>query len=239
VNATRALLACDVLADEIAALSAGLDGLIRPVVWLEMGLHDHPDLLRTKIQETIAQIEQQPDVATILLAYGTCGLGLAGLRAGRCALVIPKAHDCVSILLGSVARHVAVLRESPDVYFYSPGWIRGRRVPGPDREAELRATYFARYPDDPEMVDEIMASDREMFARHGCAAYVDLTGDAAACDYCRRCAGSLGWRFTPLQGDPALLRALLTGPWDDPRFLIVPPGRTTTAMPDGTLGLLS
>ena len=26
-------------------------------------------------------------------------------------------------------------------YFFSPGWIRGRRVPGPDREDHLRSFY--------------------------------------------------------------------------------------------------
>ena len=33
----------------------------------------------------------------------------------------------------------------------------------------------------------------------------------------------MGWGFDKIPGDPALLKALLAGEWDEKRFLIVPP----------------
>ena len=129
----RAVLACDVFADEIARLQSGPGISLHSVTWLEMGLHDHPENLRKCIQETISAIERDPAVGTILLAYGLCGQGLLGIRAGRCPLVLPRASDCVAILLGGDARREAMLKDSPHTYFYTPGWVRGKRVPGPGR----------------------------------------------------------------------------------------------------------
>jgi hypothetical protein len=227
------LIACDVFAAEVAALAhtAPLAGTL----WLEMGLHDNPARLRGSLQDAVARASAAPDVERIVLGYGLCGRGLAGLRADRVPLILPRAHDCISILLGGVERHQAVLREEPGTYFYSPGWIRGKRVPGPDREAHARALYTARHPDDPETVEDLVQADRETFLHHKRAAYVDLTHDRAAEDYCRSCAAHLGWEFTRLTGDPAFLRTLLTGPWDDARFLTVPPGLSVTQTSDGTL----
>ena len=230
-----ALLACDVFTDEIAALRGRGGVQLGPVAWLEMGLHDYPDRLREQLQKTIASLESDPAVEVILLAYGRCGNGLVGVRAGRVPLVLPRGHDCISILLGGPATHEAVLREQPGTYFYSPGWIRGRRVPGPDREAWLRALYTPRYPDDPDTVTDLIEADREAFAHHNCAAYVDITNDTRAENYCRDCARHLGWSCRRLPGDPALLTALLTGPWDEARFLVAPPGRLITAAADGRL----
>lgn len=232
---TRALLACDVFTDEIALLRSRTTAPIGPVAWLEMGLHDRPAELRRAVQTALAALESAPEVEVVLLAYGRCGDGLVGLRAGRCPLVLPRAHDCVSVLLGGPAAHEAVLRDDPGVYFYSPGWIRGRRVPGPDRATHLRTLFAARYPDDPDRVADLVAADAETFAAHGCAAYVDLTDDPVAEAYCRECARHLGWRFRRLPGDARLLHDLLVGPWDDTRFLRVPPGHAIAAAADGTL----
>ena len=141
-----ALLACEVFVDEIAAL-AGEPAPWRAAAWLEMGLHDHPDRLRAAIQTSITGLEADPQVEAIALAYGRCGNGLLGVRAGRVPLVLPQAHDCISILLGGVDRHNALLRENPGTYFCSPGWVREKRVPGPDRETYLRTLYGERYGD--------------------------------------------------------------------------------------------
>jgi hypothetical protein len=231
-----ALLACDVFTDELAALRREFAAsALGPARFLEMGLHDHPARLRARLQTEIDRLYADPDVERILLAYGRCGDGLVGVRAMGVPLHLPRGHDCISILLGDSARHEAVLREHPATYFYSPGWIRGRRVPGPDRPSHLRALYTERHPDDPELVEDLLAADAELFARHDRAAYVDLTQDRAAEDYCRACAKHLGWSFVRLAGDPALLRALLTGPRPEDKFLTVPPGHVIARAPSGAL----
>lgn len=218
----RAVLACDVFADEVARLQEEERIQLHSVTWLEMGLHDHPPHLRQAVQEAIAEIERDQTVEATLLAYGLCGQGLLGVRAGRCPLVLPRAADCVAVLLGGDTRREELLREDPHLYFYTPGWVRGKRVPGPDREAHVRAMYAGKH--DEETIDDLVEADREAFAPYGTACYVDITGDAGAESYSQRCAECLGWRFRKEKGDPSMLRALLAGAWDDKDFLTVPPG---------------
>lgn len=226
----RAVLACDVFADEIARLQADAGVCLHSVTWLEMGLHDHPLRLRQAVQDAIAAIEADTSVETILLAYGICGQGLLGVCAGRCPLVLPRAADCVAVLLGGDARREALLKDDPHTYFYSPGWVRGKRVPGPDREAHIRAQYAERH--DPGTIEDLVEADRETFAPYRTACYVDITGDAKAEAYSRRCAECLGWEFRRETGDPRMLRALLTGLWDERDFLLVPPRMRIAMGPD-------
>ena len=231
-----AILSCDVFQDEWALLLKTCPTAIRSVEWLRMGLHDQPLLLRSTVQQKILEMEtQDPELTTILLAYGLCGNGLADIQAHRCQLILPRAHDCIAILLGGNAAHAAALKDNPGMYFYSPGWGRGRRVPGSERDLRLRALCSARHPDDPDLVDDLIEADHETFAHHNCAAYVDITADAQAEHYCRDCARHLRWDYRKLQGNPRLLQGLISGDWRDDDFLTIPPGRRSKLSTDGHL----
>lgn len=227
-----AIISCDVFQEE---LDTFISPSVQPgaLVMLEMGLHDQPDILRREVQATIDRMEALPEIKTILLLYGVCGNGLIGVKASRCRLVLPRAHDCISILLGCPEKHQAVLADNPGTYFYSPGWVRGRRVPGPGRDAHLQAYYSEKYPDDEEMVEDLIEADRSTYAHHNCAAYVDLTANAGAESYCKDCAVSLGWKYRRLQGDATLLKDFLSGNWDRSRFLVTEPGQPVAAVLDG------
>jgi hypothetical protein len=229
-----ALIACDVFQEELSAF-AGDTPPWHHIEYLKMGLHDQPDKLRQEIQAAITRIEADSEVDTILLAYGLCGNGLLGICAQRCILILPRAHDCISILLGGMERHSAILKENPGTYFYTPGWVRSKRVPGPDREAHIRTVYAERYPDDEEMIDELVEADADAFAHHNCAAYVDVTGNSQAERYCQDCAQHLGWQFRRLSGDSSMLKDLLNGNWEDSRTLTVPPGHKTVQHGQSTL----
>lgn len=229
-----ALLACDVFLEELKEL-AGPTPPWQAEAYLEMGLHDQPDNLRTLLQAKIEEWENELEVDTIVLAYGRCGNGLVGLRGTRCQLVLPQAHDCVSILLGSKERHEAILKNNPGTYFYTPGWVRGKRVPGPGREAFLRELYAERFDDDEEMIEELVEADRESYEHHNCAAYVSIIDRPEAHQYCQGCARHLNWQQEDHPGDPSFLLDLIQGNWKPERFLIVPPGQAIGANADGLL----
>ncbi|MDO8541182.1 MAG: DUF1638 domain-containing protein [Opitutaceae bacterium] len=229
-----ALIACRVLDLELAGFTRGAAHIVRCETF-EMGLHDRPSELRSTLAGAITRAEADPAVECVVLVYGLCGLALVDLAPRRCPIVVPRAHDCITLLLGSKERYAACMREEPGTYWYSPGWNHGQRVPGPEREATWRREYTEKYgADDAEALLEV---ERETFAQHSCAGYVDLglAGNAADRDYAERCARLLGWRFQLHAGDPALLRDLVEGRWDEARFLIVKPGERIAHSPDETI----
>ena len=218
-----ALVACRVLEAEIEALAGGAPHIVRRE-FFEIGLHDQPTKLRSLLADAVARAEADPAVRQVALAYGLCGLALVGISPRRCPLVVARAHDCITLFLGSKERYAARMSEEPGTYWYTPGWNRARRVPGPEREEKLRAEYSAKF--DAEETEALLEMERAAFAQHTTAGYTDLglPGDGESRRYAERCAKSLGWRFREHAGDSTLLRDLLHGPWDAARFLVVRPG---------------
>jgi hypothetical protein len=230
-----ALLACEVFAGEIAMVEAEAGARIVRRGMFEIGLHDRPDILRATLQEAVDTMDACEGIDAVVLAYGLCGLGTAGLRAGSHPLVIPRAHDCITVFLGSKERYARRQAECPGCYYYTPGWNRARRVPGPEREAALRADFAARF--DPEDVDFLMENEKAVWASYHTSTYIrgGTTEDEIESEYTRCCASALGWKFEEIAGDTRLLHDLLRGPWDDARFQIVPPGQVLGHSPDDAI----
>ena len=217
-----AVLAYTVFEDEIAL--HGAPNIIE-TRWFEIGLHDRPDDLRAILQGSIDALDGRTDMDAVVLAYGLCGRGTVGLRARNHPLVIPRAHDCITVFMGSKEAYAEHQRRCPGCYYYTPGWNRSRRVPGPEKLELMRADYASRFDEDD--VEFLMESEREQLAQHDTVSYLDLgTADASKEQaYAKSCAEWLGWKFEHLPGDPTLLRDLLRGNWDDARFQIIEPGR--------------
>lgn len=226
-----ALIACEVFRDEIAMLATGTAGL-RATRWLEIGLHDRPDVMRGALQAAVDEMDGRDDIGVIVLAYGLCGLGTAGLRAGRHPLVIPRAHDCITVFLGSKDVYAGRQQACPGCHHYTPGWNRARRVPGPERLEMLRGEFGRRF--GPDEAAFLLESEREAWAAYDTATFIDLgTSNAdAEAGHAERCAEWLGWKFERVRGDPKLLHDLLHGPWDDARFQTVAPGCRLGHSPD-------
>jgi len=220
-----AVVTCAVLETEIAQFAGGLEHIVRIEV-LEQGLHSEPGKLREKLQAAIDWVETQTDAGIIALGYGLCSRGGEGVRSRRCRLVIARAHDCITLLLGSQERYAEYVKQNPGTYWYSPGWNRHAPMPGQERYEKLRREYVDKYGED--NADYLMESEQHWFKTYNNAAFVHLgCGDIEKeLAYTRRCAEWLGWRCDQQCGDPGLLKALLSGPWDNERFLVLEPGQT-------------
>ncbi|HEX9046608.1 MAG TPA: DUF1638 domain-containing protein [Verrucomicrobiae bacterium] len=229
-----ALLACSVFEQEIALHTQGAEH-IAETRFFEMGLHDHPERMRELLQANLAAVEARSDIEAVVLVYGLCGLGTAGLKPRRHTLVIPRAHDCITVFMGSKEKYAEHQRACPGCYYYTPGWNRNRRVPGPDKLAAYRAELAQKFsPDD---VDFLLETEREQWARHSTATFLDLgTADAESeAAYARRCADWLAWQFERLRGDATLLQDLLWCRWDNIRFQMVAPGQRLGHAPDESI----
>src|SRR5574340_1563501 len=116
------VIACSVLNDLLGSrLPPGV-----PATWLDITLHNTPKKRAASLQQRIDDIAQP---SLILIGYGLCGNGLAGVKSRLHTLVIPRMHDCVAMFLGSHQRYVQRFFASPNTYYLTKGWIDARDEP--------------------------------------------------------------------------------------------------------------
>jgi hypothetical protein len=199
---------------------------------LRFGLHSEPDQLRALLQTRIEAAADGYDA--IVLAYGLCGKATAGLSAAGIPLVIPRAHDCITLFLGSRARYAEQFENKPGTYWYVQDYIeRGEGSAttlsiGAGMENDIQGTYEAyvqKYGEDnAAYLMEVMGAWQQHYQR---AAFIDMgVGDGAAVAAKAQAeAARRGWAFERLAGDLTLIRRLLWGEWEDD-FLVVQPGQT-------------
>jgi hypothetical protein len=221
-----AVITCAVLELEIQHLAKDLPRVAHVEI-LEQGLHNEPPKLRTRLQEAVSRVENAfAHVESIVLGYGLCSRGVEGVKTSRANLIIPRAHDCITLLLGSKERYSQYVKENPGTYWYSPGWNKHHTPPGKERYDKLLAQYREKYGEDD--AQYLMETEQAWFSAYSRATYVHLGVGRTENDvqYTRSCADWLKWSFDMQEGSPLLLRDLLTGPWDDQRFLVLRPGQT-------------
>ena len=219
-----AIISCEVFEIELKQLLTTRPHVKR-LDLIDWGLHNEPKKMPAALQAKVAEVESDPAVEAIVLGYGVCSRGTEGIVAGRCPLVIPRAHDCITVLLGSKERYAEYVASNPGTYWYSPGWNKHHLAPGKGRYDTLRSQYVEKFGEDD--ADYLMEQEQAWFSAYSRATYVHLTIGATDADraYTRECADFLGWQYDEQRGDPKLLQDLLDGPWDADRFLVVPPGQ--------------
>jgi len=113
-------LTCEVLARSVYLCAAHSPHVV-DVRLNRRGLHDDPPNLRAILQAEIDESGAPYDA--VVLAYGLCGGATAGLRAGAIPLVVPRAHDCITLFLGDRARYQAEFTANPGTYWYVQDYL--------------------------------------------------------------------------------------------------------------------
>jgi hypothetical protein len=209
-----------------AYLCASRSKNIVDIVLMPQGLHDEPDKLRNEVQKALnntVDIQQRPYDAS-LLGYGLCSNGIVGLSA-KIPIVVPRGHDCVTLLLGSKDKYQEYFDSHRGVYWYSAGWIESGKQPGKERYEKTLKEYQEKYGDD--NAQYLMEMEQGWMKQYNWATYIDW--DFASSDeyrrYTKSCAEFLNWNYDEIKGQPALMQKLVDGPWDESEFLVVEPGR--------------
>lgn len=232
-------IACDVLARPVY-LAAAQSPHVVDVVLERFGLHITPKKLRQTLQAHIHAADDVGGYDAVVLAYGLCGQAAQGLQAGTVPLVIPRAHDCITLFLGGRGRYDREFSACPGTYWYVQDFVErgdsettslsiGAFTAG-DAEA-VYAEYVEKYgADNAAYLMEVMQAWQEHYER---AAFIELgVGEGQnALAYAGEIARRRGWRFERLVGDLALIWRLLNGDWADD-FLILQPGQFIEATGD-------
>lgn len=226
------LIACEILYRELCAAVAESPNQI-DIEFLPKGLHDIGQAgMSARLKEVVESVDESK-YAAVLLGYGLCSNGLVGLRARSIPLVIPRAHDCITLFLGSKERYLDYFQSHPGTYFKTGGWIErgdGLAQFGPEtiqQQAGMTNTLddlIAKYGEDNgRFLWEQLCN---MTRNYGGLTYIAMgVGPEQEFEHrSREEAAARGWKFDRIEGDSSLVRALLDGPWDEERFLVVPPG---------------
>ena len=138
-------ITCEALARPVY-LAAALSPHVIDVELLRRGLHNKPADLRSVLQTTVDEAEGW-NFDAIVMVYGLCGQGTAGLVARGIPVVIPRAHDCITLFLGSRERYQDQFENYPGTYWYSQDYIErddgsGSALSmGSGADQELQASY--------------------------------------------------------------------------------------------------
>ncbi|PLX39747.1 MAG: hypothetical protein C0608_11255 [Deltaproteobacteria bacterium] len=215
-KAKRAVIACGIFEVEVERLLKGHDYI--SVTYLEQGLHVKPEKIAPHIQEIVDEAAKWAD--EIVLGYGLCSNGVAGVVAPAQGLIVPKAHDCIPLFLGSLEKYKESSTAHPGTYYLNSGWIKGELDPLGTLEK-----YKERL--DPEIAEWGIQEEMKHYTR---IAYIDGNNGKSAkeIERAKENAEFLGKEFQIIEGSGDYLEKLLFGPYDSEEFFHIAPGETIT-----------
>lgn len=207
----RTVIACSMMEDELKLVYKKM-GCSDPIIWLDRGYHNTPEILRKKIQEEIFKLQDQEE---ILLTFGLCGNGTAGIYSPSTRLILPKFDDCLNMFLCTKKRKQRALVEAGTIYL-TRGWTL-------DKESIIQQYNELQKKYDEETCEIIMET---MYAHYNSITLID-TGcyDMEKTRLYAEKAGSfLNLQIKEIVGTVKILEQLLSGSWEQ-NFIVLEPGQ--------------
>ena len=198
---------------EIEMLSQG--SLELEIHYLDQGLHRTPQRMLGIVQEKIDEVED--GASEIVLGYGLCSRGIAGLKCQSVRLVIPRCHDCIALFLGSSETYQRRMEAQPGTYYLTPGWIREKKDPLGIVE-EIYTPKLGRELAVWGMQEELKNYSHITYVETGAGESEALRRRA------RENASFFEKIFEDIQGSLAFFERLIKGPYREPDFIVLASG---------------
>jgi len=231
------LICCEVFMREVCLAISQTPNIIDPE-FTPKGAHEDSDYLRALIQEKIDAVSEADGYDAILLGFGLCGNSTQGIKARSIPLVIPRAHDCCTVFLGSRQKFVEYFKDNLSAEWSSAGYMeRGDsylrdtdtgKFLGLDKDYEQLVEQYGE--ENAQYIWETLHPD----AHSNELIYIEVPEFAhlGYLDRIRPLAQEQDKTVRVLDGDMRLIRSLVNGSWDEKEFLIVPPGKEIKAVYD-------
>lgn len=225
------LVSCAVLCRE-SYYCAAISKNIIDVKILEQGLHDIGECkMSAKLQEELDAIAMEKYDA-ILFGYGLCNNGIRGLHS-KIPLVIPRAHDCITLLMGSKEKYRKYFDDNPGTYYKSSGWIERAKNHLSNPASTTRKMGIATYEEYVEKYGEDNAKYLIETTGGGLEHYTKLAfidtkvGDTNHYKAQQReSTKNKNWDFDDVEGNVDILLKMTNREWNDDEFLVIQPGDT-------------
>jgi len=203
------VFACSTLADEIQKiLPSNIELELLPYA-----LHREPQKLQFELQQ---RIDTDTEHDTLLFGYGLCSYGVVNLHSLRHTLVIPRVHDCISILMGSREIYNREFEKCPGTIYLSKGWIDQGAEPLAEfkRHTETYGEENSQW-----MIDTQYSNyKRVVFIDTGVGNTDELV------KYSGKVAKYIKVDYQVQKGSLHMIEKLIQGDWDV-EFVVTPPGR--------------
>ncbi len=234
------LISCEVFVREMCAAITRSPNEV-DVEFLPKGLHDlGREGMIARLQDVFDDIDESLYDAAVF-GYGLCNNGLVGLEARRIPIVLPRAHDCITMFLGSKNRYFDYFQKNPGTYFLTSGWIERGEARGELSQLSIQNQNGMN--DSYEELVEKYGEDNAQFLweelvqhtkNYGKYAFIEMgiEPDDRFEKKARKRARERGWSFEKLDGKMTLIRNLVDGNWNEEDFLSVPPGYRIAASHD-------
>jgi hypothetical protein len=222
------VLACEATAPqtEIAARDCGNE---IDLTILDAGLHAvGQEKMPVELQKAIDEVDASRYDA-ILLVYGLCNNGICGLHA-EIPLVAPRAHDCITLFMGSKEKYREYFDTHPGTMFVSAGTLNPKAneelFTGIDMREKMRQDFLEKY--DEEDVEYLMETWGNPLKNYHRITFInDGVGDIEKNrDITQHIAADADWDFEEFQGGIDLFHRLLSDDWDEDSFQVIQPGET-------------
>ncbi|MCC7491032.1 MAG: DUF1638 domain-containing protein [Fimbriimonadaceae bacterium] len=232
------VVACEVMVRE-ACQAIATSPHVCDLEFLTQGYHDEVTPGREHLQRLI-DATPAGKYDAIVLGYGLCNNLIAGLTAQTTPLVVPRGHDCITFLLGSMSRYNQQFLGSPGTYYYSSGWLecRTRRD-----DADINQTGGSSTTQYEQMVEKYGEDNAKFLAEalsawtvhyeRGALIQFGFENVPALAARVQEICTQRGWQYELLDGDLRLFRAMVAGDWDPAEFLVVQPGERIEPAWDG------